>query len=171
MKRALKIFGMVLVGLLACLGLPVCIVAAQTVWANHDLPKFCHVGAEALEASAACAPLPLPEQENATLFPMAVSSYGLLPGQACAMVVFRAPDAWQEDFRRFYPLRPELAGRALEELAREDFGADFDDKRIADFIREREWLPFHAGVLRPDELYVDALRDRSGEYLLLSIFP
>ncbi len=120
------------------------------------------VGAESA-ASIACGLLALPPQTDAGL-PMALDSQGLC--DYSGFVIFRAPADWQARF---------CADDGVE-LAPHDtlyyalrYAEKLDDRRVADFLRQHSWQPFHRGEVQRDGRAVPfyALRDVSGEYLLI----
>ncbi len=151
-------------GLLVALGLG--IVAIR--WLLFPFPlgdeERGFVGAESAD-SIACGLLPLPPQQDAR-FPMALDSQGLC--DYSGFVVFRAPADWQERFRRragdsALPGSHDTLYYALR------YAEKLDDRRLADFLRQHSWQPFHTGEVQRDGRAVPfyALRDATGEYLLI----
>ncbi len=109
--------------------------------------------------------MPLPEQEDAERFPMAVECEPW--GDFYSFIIFRAPAEWQECFRQFYPTAEPLNEETTASLARQ-LAADAGEERIGAFINERKWLPFHQSTkYRGGGLDIIALRDESREYLLV----
>ncbi len=108
--------------------------------------------------------LELPPQTEAEL-PMAVDSSGR---DYMGVIIFRAPAAWQEQFRREHTLKGMgWAQDTVMEYAQGLAGA-VEDGRILRFIREHEWQFFHEGRLYPgQDWYFTALRDSRGEYMLI----
>ncbi len=129
------------------------------------LKPACYLG-EDCGKSDVYASLPVPQQEEAP-FPMAVD-YPKLIGKR-GRVVFRASTEWQEAFRALHPYeqvsREDAPKGPIRFAFRDDDGID---KRIADFITAREWHLFHEGHLHNGRPF-SALRDSSGEYMLIDV--
>ncbi len=108
--------------------------------------------------------LELPPQTEAEL-PMAVDS----PGRDyMGFIIFRAPAAWQEQFRREHTLKGLSWGQVSAMEYAQGLAESVEDKRILRFIREHEWQLFLEGRLYPgQDWYFTALRDSSGEYMLI----
>ncbi len=140
------------------IGMLVCGSVLSTFFSGRGPEGF--VGA-ACKQSKVCHYLPLPPQTEAEM-PMAVDERALLDNWG--FVIFRAPNNWQEAFRKLYPQAGEFthgdAGEA-ESMARR-----LDDPRIHHFITSRKWQPFHTSHPLED-FFITALRDESGEYLLV----
>ncbi len=108
--------------------------------------------------------LELPQQTEAEL-PMAVDSSGR---DYMGFIIFRAPAAWQEQFRREHTLKGLGWGQEEAMGYAQGLAESVEDGRILRFIREHEWQPFHEGRLYPgQDWYFTALRDSRGEYMLI----
>ncbi len=165
-RKLLRYMGYALLGLFALLGLAV-LPGLMEALNNIPLQPRCAIGPDC-EGSTACARLPLPQQPDAQNFPMAVD-YPRVFRQS-GFVILQASAEWQEAFRAFYPTRP---NEELEPQKAVRYHFDEDDgidARITSFILEHEWYPFHDGDLQPGKLHYSALRDASGEYLLIHVF-
>ncbi len=145
------------VGLLACL-----LVGYAAFTYPHDGP-FGYVGEEACRKSTARCYLPLPEQTDAHL-PMAMDEYW--GSDYAGVVIFRAPAEWQERLCAFFP-REEW----VESYGGMPPNADkVGDARIGEFIRRHEWSEFHQGRVGNSGTWFKALRNASGEYVMVEFF-
>ncbi len=170
MKTALKYLIFVLTGFCALVGLLVCGVAFFTFSSlkmnplEPIPPRVCTGPACVQSEAGRYIPLP-PQQEEG--FPMALDCHA--PCEYSGILVFRAPADWQETFRKFYATPttpfPGFLDNALHHASQAE------DKRLHDFISSRQWEPFHAATIvkARHSVYFHALRDASGEYLLVYI--
>ncbi len=167
MKTALKYLFFALTGFFALVGLLVsalaiyggCQLAQRGLWGTR-----CYLGWEGA-GSTLLASLPLPEQTEQNL-PMVVEKDGI--PDSSGLIIFRAPASWQEAFCALYTLGGSdfIGTENARKLANE-----VEDKSILHFINSREWQFFHSGRLRPGaDWFFSAMRDNSGEYVLLYLY-
>ncbi len=148
----------------AAMGLLFCLLAGYACLTYpHDGP-FGYVGEEACRSrSTAWHYLPLPPQEEKQL-PMALDEFW--GSDYAGLVIFRASAEWQELLCRFFP---------REEWV-DTFGGIVPDAdkagepRMGEFIRSHEWTEFHQARVGRSGTYFRALRDASGEYVMVEFF-
>ncbi len=139
-----------------------------------DMAPACYFGEAACQESRVCSSLPLPPQAEADAqeqsFPMAVDYFKLV-GRSGA-VVFRSTPEWQEAFRCCCA-RPLAQPYDRAEGIAENLVQEAKDAALRDFVASRRWLPFHQACLYrcgKRDIKAVALRDESGEYLLIHCF-
>ncbi len=170
MKRLLKYTLFALTGFFALLGVGICALLLYLCLmlfpreCEERLLPHAHFGKE-YPYSLAADCLPIPEQTNSP-FPMVVDCPAS-DGRS-HILVFRASEAWQAAFRALYT--DSSVNPMLDVLGTVQHHAiKLNDHRLYDFIAGRPWEPFHAAFIykATHSLYFYALRDASGEHLLV----